>query len=158
MSFLDQLSATTAGRRGLASARLRYRVQTILHEALSAAGLTQTALAERLGVRKSAVSQVMNGSGNLRLNTLAEYLDSLNVELVIDAVPSGTARAKAVEGRRSVEKFHRVSTADMKFMRDSGIAHDPHPLPCDRYPKSRASGSFQKSAARSQFVTTTTTD
>jgi hypothetical protein len=43
-------------------------------------------------VRRSAANQVFRGSGNVRVNTVAEYLDAMGFELVVDIAPTGTAR------------------------------------------------------------------
>lgn len=91
----SRMEKTDDGARRLASARLRYRVLEVLHEALAAADTTKADLARRLGIRKSAVSQVFGGDGNVRVNTLAEYLHSLGFELELGAVPAGTARQQA---------------------------------------------------------------
>lgn len=74
------VSHDDAGRREYARARLRQDVLEALHEALEGAGITQNELAKRLGVRKGAVSQVLNGKGNLRIDTLADYLSALGIQ------------------------------------------------------------------------------
>lgn len=97
MSLYDAISRVAGGRRHLAEARLRYRVLGLLHEALERAGMTQSELAEKAGLGKSAVSQVFGGNGNLRVNTIAAYLDAMDCELKLDLVEAGTARAEATE-------------------------------------------------------------
>lgn len=97
MSLYDAVASVPKGSRALSAARLRYEVLKILHRSLKRANLTQVQLAERLGVRKSAVNQVFKGDGNLRISTLAEYLHEMGVELAVEVVPVGTHRAKAVE-------------------------------------------------------------
>lgn len=95
MSLYERLSSTSSGARALAAARLRYRVLDLLHEGLEASGLTQADVAERLGVRRSAANQVFRGTGNLRVNTVAEYLDAMGRELKLEVVLAGTARGEA---------------------------------------------------------------
>lgn len=97
MSAYDRLASTTEGSRLLAQSRLRYRALTVIEQAMSAANLNQVGLAEKLGVRKSAVNGVLRGDGNLRLNTLAEYLHACGLELELSAVPAGTARKRSQE-------------------------------------------------------------
>jgi transcriptional regulator with XRE-family HTH domain len=80
----------------LASARLCYQLLGVLHAALGKSGMTQTNLAAQLKIRKSAVSQTFNGSGNVQPATLAMYLCAMGFELEIRVVPLGTARQRAV--------------------------------------------------------------
>lgn len=92
MSLYSNFSAQREGEDLLAAARLRYRILTVLHQALTESGITKAELARRLGVRRSAVGNVFRGDGNLRVNTIAEYLSAMDRELAIDAVERGTAR------------------------------------------------------------------
>lgn len=96
MSLYDAIATTRGGQRHLAKARLRYQVLTLLHEALSRSGLNQTDLAEAADVTKSAVSQAFAGNGNLRIDTIAAYLDALGFELGLRLDPAGAARAEAM--------------------------------------------------------------
>ena len=96
MSLYEAITQTRGGQRHLAKARLRYRVLSLLHEALAKSGLNQTELAEAAEVGKSAVSQAFAGNGNLRVDTVAAYLDALGFELGLRLEPAGTARADAM--------------------------------------------------------------
>lgn len=97
MSLYDAIAKAPGGRRHLAKARLRYRILSLLHEALSQSGLSQTELAEAADVSKSAVSQAFAGNGNLRIDTVAAYLDALGFELGLRLEVAGTARAEAMD-------------------------------------------------------------
>jgi transcriptional regulator with XRE-family HTH domain len=100
MSLYDRVLARRDGERALAIARLRRTVLATLHEAFSLSGIsTQSDLARSLQVRRSAVNQVFNGDGNVRISTLAEYLNVMGYELDICLVRSGEPRAAAPEGR-----------------------------------------------------------
>ena len=92
MSVYDRVASTEPGRRGLASARLRRQSLKALHAALATSGMTKSDLARKLGIRKSAVGSVFGGDGNVRVNTLAEYLDAMGAELRVEVVPAGTLR------------------------------------------------------------------
>jgi transcriptional regulator with XRE-family HTH domain len=100
MSLYDRVLARSGGARALAVARLKRTVLAALHEAfgLSAVG-SQSDLARRLQVRRSAVNQVFNGDGNVRISTLAEYLYEMGYELDVSLVRSGEPRTAALEGR-----------------------------------------------------------
>lgn len=94
-SYFERLGTTGSGSRALASARLRLRALSILHEALAKQGVSQAELGRRLGIRKSAVNQTLNSDGAMKLNTLAEYLDALGYEAEITLHPRGTLRLRA---------------------------------------------------------------
>ncbi|MFJ9674861.1 helix-turn-helix domain-containing protein [Streptomyces sp. NPDC101221] len=102
-NLYERLAATEEGARALAAARLRYEALATIHESLEESGLTQTELARRLGIRKSAVNQVVHGDGNMRVSTLAEYLHALGFELDLNRVEAGTARKRVVANRPHVE-------------------------------------------------------
>lgn len=91
-SLYDRIAGEPNGPRRLASARLRRRVLVLLHEALGRSELNQSDLAKQLGIRKSAVNQVFRGDGNVRVDTLADYLHELGLEAEIKLVPAGTRR------------------------------------------------------------------
>ena len=92
----ERLLATDQGARALAAARLRHEVLRVLNRALRSAGLSQADLAKRLNLRRSAVNQVFRGDGNIRVNTLAEYLSMLGFESHLELRPLGTARQLAL--------------------------------------------------------------
>ena len=96
MSLYDLTAERPGGARAIAAARLRRRVLGILHTALSVSEVdSQNALARKLGIRKSAVSQVFRGDGNLRVNTLAEYLHELGFEVDLKLLKTGDLRRSA---------------------------------------------------------------
>jgi hypothetical protein len=100
MSLYDRVTAKPGGGRALAVARLRRSVLVALHRAFKASGLdSQSELAKRLPVRRSAVNQVFRGDGNVRINTLAEYLYEMGFEVNITLVRAGELRAAALENR-----------------------------------------------------------
>lgn len=72
----------------------------MLHSALAKAGISQSELAARLGVRKSAVNQVFRGDGNMRISTLADYLHAMSFEVELRLVPVGRPREDAVREMR----------------------------------------------------------
>src|SRR5262245_19347399 len=101
----DRVAGKRGGEKALAAARLRREVLVVLHHAFEASGLrTQTEIARRLGVRRSAVSQVFKGDGNLRINTLAEYLFTLGFEIDLNLVTAGEPRRATLEGQAAVPK------------------------------------------------------
>ena len=104
-SLYDRFASSEDGSHLLAATRLRRETLRILHRALEASGLTQSQLADRLHIRKSAVSQVFRGDGNLRVNTLAHYLSAMGYELDIRMVDAGEPRKAVLEGREMTPAF-----------------------------------------------------
>ncbi|MFF0445053.1 helix-turn-helix domain-containing protein [Streptomyces sp. NPDC004609] len=102
-NLYERLAATDEGARALAAARLRYEALATIHESLEESGVTQTELARRLGIRKSAVNQVVHGDGNMRVSTLADYLHALGFEISLNRVKAGTARKQVVANRPHIE-------------------------------------------------------
>ena len=72
-----EVASTPEGRRSLARARLRYEALEAIAIGMNHSGTNQNALAEKLGVSKGAVSQVLGGDRDLRLGTLSDYLHAL---------------------------------------------------------------------------------
>ncbi|MFI2734747.1 helix-turn-helix domain-containing protein [Streptomyces sp. NPDC018711] len=129
-NLYERLAATEEGARALAAARLRYEALATIHESLEESGVTQTELARRLGIRKSAVNQVVHSDGNMRISTLAEYLHALGFELSLDRVKAGTAREKVVANRPHAEcddeaEKELVSWADVVELRVTRTVDPP---------------------------------
>lgn len=98
-TIYERFARSDGGPRHLAVARLKREILRALNVALRKSEITQSELASRLKVRKSAVSQVLHGDGNLRIKTLAEYLEALGYELDVRLVEAGEPRRALVEGR-----------------------------------------------------------
>ncbi|WP_197048795.1 helix-turn-helix domain-containing protein [Streptosporangium roseum] len=99
MSLYERFASTARGAHALAAARLRHEFLGALHQALKLSGLTQSDIAQSLGIRRSAVNQVFRGDGNLRINTVADYLHAMGFELDVRLVHAGEPRKAAVEQR-----------------------------------------------------------
>jgi len=112
MTMYDDFAKSSDGERRLARARLRYSVLRTLSKALADAGLNKSQLAERLGIRKSAVSQVFGGVGNVRVNTVADYLWAMGCELDIRALPVGSARR-----HHTISATERAGSVDLAYRR-----------------------------------------
>jgi transcriptional regulator with XRE-family HTH domain len=55
-------------------------IRVTLREAREAAGLTQTELADRAGVRQATISQIELGTSRIDLNVLNRLCDALGLE------------------------------------------------------------------------------
>lgn len=98
-TLYERLSSTSRGSAALSSARLRRAALAAIHRAMAFAGVSQAELARRLGLRRSAVNQVIRGDGNLRLETLGEYLHAMGLEADLRLVPLGELRSASLELR-----------------------------------------------------------
>ncbi|MGW4412627.1 helix-turn-helix domain-containing protein [Nonomuraea sp. NPDC004702] len=92
----------------------------LLHKALESSGLTQSDLAKKLGYRRSAVNQVFRGDGNVRIETLAEYLHEMGFELDAHLVPAGEHRA-AFE-RKKAASVRLIAPSSGLEVRSAGLA------------------------------------
>ena len=74
-----------------------------LNVAMEQQGVTQSELAERLGVSKSYVSRLLHGTPNLTLRTLVRLSNALNRRVQLDladfAAAQGSAHVAALPGR-----------------------------------------------------------
>lgn len=93
-SWLEDFEKDPVLARELSAAGLAMETLSMLHDALSESGMTQLGLAQALGVTESAVSQVFNGDGNLRIYTFARYLRALGFEATLE-LESATERRKS---------------------------------------------------------------
>ena len=105
MTMRRALEQVSGGRGLLSGARLRRRVLQLMEEALEESGLSQADVARHLGCSRSAVSQTFGGDGNLRIDTLAEYLDALGYEAeVIIRARGSAASVSGAKGRTSARR------------------------------------------------------
>lgn len=87
MDLMKFVEGMPDGKRMLASSRFRRQVLIALDQALDQSGLSQSDLAQKLGLTRSAVSQVFNGDGNLRAGTISDYLFEMGVRAEIILTP-----------------------------------------------------------------------
>lgn len=110
MTAYDSFAGTADGRRRLARARLRHRVLEVLHESLERSKMSKADVSRSLGIRKSAVSQIFGGDGNLRVNTIADYLDAMGAELEVRVVPASASRVKCAGAAPSLSAIFGEAT------------------------------------------------
>ncbi|MFJ3381942.1 helix-turn-helix domain-containing protein [Curtobacterium sp. NPDC090217] len=103
----------------LSAARLKSRILAILEAALERSELTQVQLADRLGVRKAAVNNVLRGNGNVTVSTLAEYLYALGYEADVTVVMEGEIIASMRE--RRAPRLEAITLRDLD--RANGTVH-----------------------------------
>lgn len=90
MDLMKYVEDMPDGQRMLASSRFRRQVLIALDQALDLSGLNQAELAQKLGLTRSAVSQVFNGDGNLQAGTISDYLFEMgaHAEIILSPIAS----------------------------------------------------------------------
>lgn len=87
-AFLAKASKRKGFTQAYAALELEYQVVNQLLKARTKAGLTQDAVAERMGTTKSAVSRLESaGKHAPSLNTLKRYAEAVGCELQVKLVP-----------------------------------------------------------------------
>ena len=61
-----------------------FKIGYLLKQARKDAGLTQDAIAEVIGTKKTAISRLENHAEDVKLSTLEKYVSALGKKLVID--------------------------------------------------------------------------
>jgi HTH-type transcriptional regulator/antitoxin HipB len=75
------------------SARTAKQIGAIVRRARRKAGLTQTELGKKIGLRQATISRLEKGEDEAKLSTLLDALTALGLEIIIDT------RGKASHGR-----------------------------------------------------------
>jgi transcriptional regulator with XRE-family HTH domain len=98
---VEKYASFPRGAQELSAARLANRVLSCLHRAKEASGNSARQIAELLGLSEGAVSQVLNGDGNIRISTLGRYVRAMGYEIELSLSPaSKSARPAELESRR----------------------------------------------------------
>lgn len=66
------------------SARTAKQIGAIIRRVRRSAGLTQTDLGNRIGLRQATISRLEKGEDETRLSTLLDALSALGLEIIID--------------------------------------------------------------------------
>jgi DNA-binding XRE family transcriptional regulator len=87
-AFLAKAGARKGFTEAYEALELEYRVVSQLLKARTKAGLTQDAVAERMGTTKSAISRLESaGKHTPSLGTLKRYAEAVGCELQVKLVP-----------------------------------------------------------------------
>lgn len=81
----DRIASCPEERRLLEQERLILDATELICEAMESAGVSRSDLAKKLGKSKGYVSQLLGGSRNMTLRTLADILTALNQRLELRA-------------------------------------------------------------------------
>jgi len=87
-AFLAKASARKGFAEAYEALELEYQVVNQLLKARTKAGLTQDAVAERMGTTKSAISRLESAGKHMpSLSTLKRYAEAVGCELQVKLVP-----------------------------------------------------------------------
>lgn len=104
----DYIATFSAEERAeLAAAEAAIDLAFLLHQARQAHGLSQTAAAERAGLKQQAVSRLEQPGANVQLDTVRRYLGALGYTLDLTVRETQTGR---VLGNASLPPIPRPAT------------------------------------------------
>ena len=104
----DYIATFSAEERAeLAAAAAAIDLAFLLHQAREAHGLSQTAAAERAGLKQQAVSRLEQPGANVQLDTVRRYLGALGYTLDLTVRETQTGR---VLGKASLPPLPRSAT------------------------------------------------
>jgi transcriptional regulator with XRE-family HTH domain len=106
VSAYEDRASTPEGRISLAAARLALRISDLLHSAKIRSGHSSKQIADQLGITEGRVSQILNGSGNLHVATVARFLAACGFELSVKTVPLGTKPSSPQREKRNPAQGH----------------------------------------------------
>jgi|GEM_PF-3107999 len=120
MTLREEFEKLPEGKRLLASARLRRGLIKALHEALLTSKMSQSDLARVLKKSRSAVGQVLNGDGNVEVETISDYLFAMGTELQVSLVSTGQTKQSAFTGWANKQ-------SNFKFIVSTGVGRPKTP-------------------------------
>lgn len=122
-TLYEEYAGTPEGALELAAASLATSVVRSMNAAVRATGVENQKLAERLGVTKSRVSQLLNGDGNVRISSLAKVMRALGyqIELVVTPAESGVQELRAARSRKRANVAQEPCIWKQDFLSGDGV-------------------------------------
>ncbi len=121
-SQYEELIKDPEFRKQLAIETLVLEATETVSKLMQAQGVTKADLARRLGRSRAFVTQLLNGSANMTLKTLAEVMNALGSEISIGAKPIETSTSA---GRASVYRVSGQSLDSSTSRAEFRMAGDP---------------------------------
>ena len=107
MDFNEYLNKTLSEdselKREYDALQPEYEIRKLLLRAREEAGMTQTELAEKCGIRQSNISRLEKGGGNPTLQMLLKIADALDSDLVIEF------RKRTQDGEKDIRRTARMN-------------------------------------------------
>lgn len=85
--MFDDLTSTEEGRRAYHSEGLIFRVTELICKIMKEKHITRKELADRAGLTKGHITQLLTGEHNMTLETAAELFYALGCKLDVEASP-----------------------------------------------------------------------
>lgn len=86
MNLTEYVENVPDGQRMLASSRFRRDVLVMLDDAIEKSGVSELELAQRLGLSQRDISEVLSSDGNLRMETISDYLFEMGFQIEMRVV------------------------------------------------------------------------
>jgi transcriptional regulator with XRE-family HTH domain len=86
--WLDPTRMDEASRKILEQEGLIFHVTECVAEAMQEKGITKAELAARLGRSRAYVTQLLNGTANMTLKTIADVFTAMDLELTVGFQPA----------------------------------------------------------------------
>lgn len=131
-SVYDLVQKDVTLRGEVSTARTMNRVSGLLAEALRQSGLTGAEIAEQMDVSASRVSQILGEPANLRLSTIARFLNAAGFEPQIQAVALSDRRIIDGPPKPQKRKRKRGRTPSMTVFAEEIPSTEPHGAPVRR--------------------------
>ena len=110
-------------KRSLKAARFISKLQRMIQQALIDSGLTQQAVAEKLGVDRSVINRRLKGKANLTARSIADFAYVLDREISVEFLESferkgaNWARSSISSARVAVKEAKRSKEAEIPSVR-----------------------------------------
>ena len=109
---VDELQQTDEGKREFAKEELAYSATELIAELMDSEGVSKAELATRIGKSKAHVTQILSGSRNMTMHTLAEFTFALGY----------TVKLRGVSNNRcQMIGLRKLKDADLKFASHSAL-------------------------------------
>jgi hypothetical protein len=86
-SELEKVMSTRTGAMDMAAARLVSSVGGLMQRALAMTGKRNQEVAQEMRVTPGRITQLLNADGNIKVSTLARFMEACGYEVVISALP-----------------------------------------------------------------------
>ena len=107
---LDELLGTRSGSLDLAGAKLVSSVGSLMKRAMTVTGKRPSQVADGMCVSPGRISQILAAGGNIKLSTLARFMDACGYEVHVTASPKDPTIPSLERRRRGPRRDDSVPT------------------------------------------------